>query len=211
MADIREQLCAIALRLYQQGLAHGSTGNISVRLETGDLLVTPTGSSFATLVPEELSVLDSQGRWKEGHKPTKEVPLHQAFYETRAKQTGAVVHLHSCHATALSLVDQSNPDHWLPPLTPYSVMQLGAVKLLPYFMPGDPAVGDAIRGLAGKHSAVMLANHGPVVAGQSLDAAAHAMEELEATSRLVLLTRGMNPRGLSNSEVDALIKHYSLD
>ena len=113
------------------------------------------------------------------------MPLHSAFYDTRAG-TGAVVHLHSTHAVALSMLPGTDPDSVLPPLTAYGIMRLGRVRLLPVFLPGDPAMGEAVRGLAGKRSAVLLANHGPVVAGADLEAAVNAIEELEETARLAL-------------------------
>ena len=164
-ASLREQICSLAKSLFEGGLTHGSTGNISARTSDGGLLVSPTGSSFGRLDPSQLSRFDSEGRHIGGGKPTKEMPLHSAFYDTRS-QTGAVVHLHSCHAIAWSLMPDVDEDDFLPPLTPYAIMQLGRVKLLPFFRPGDPAMGQAVRGLAGKRSAVMLSNHGPVVAGK---------------------------------------------
>ena len=124
-------------------------------------LVTPTGSSLGRLTPEGLSVIKPDGELISGPKPTKEVPLHQALYSTRGERAGAVVHLHSCYATALSVLPDQNEEDWLPHLTPYGIMQLGQVRLLPYFIPGSPEIGSAIKGLAGKHSAIMLANHGP--------------------------------------------------
>ena len=156
-AKLREQICQMAKSLYDRGLTAGSSGNISARLSDGRLLVTPTGSSFGRLDPSRLSLFDANGRLIGGDKPTKEMPLHAAFYETRPEKTGAVVHLHSSHSVALSVLPDIDRDNMLPPLTAYSIMKLGKVKLLPYFMPGDPAMGDAIRGLAGKRSAVMLA------------------------------------------------------
>ena len=128
------------------------------------------------------------------------MPLHTAFYDTRSK-AGAVVHLHSCHSVALSMLPDVDPDNFLPPLTPYGIMKLGRVKLLPFFLPGDAAMGEAVRGLAGKRSAVMLANHGPVVAGKDVEAACNAVEELEDTARLALMTRGMNPRLLDEAQI----------
>ena len=126
------------------------------------------------------------------------MPLHSAFYETRST-AGAVVHLHSCHSVALSMLPGVDEDNFLPPLTPYGIMKLGKVKLLPIFRPGDPAIGKAVRGLAGKRSAVMLANHGPVVAGKDVEAACNAIEELEDTARLALLTPAMKPAGCSRT------------
>ncbi|MCT4373345.1 aldolase [Yangia mangrovi] len=210
LSRLREQVCAYAATLYQQGLTHGSTGNISVRTPDGGLLVTPTGSSFLTLDPARLSRFDARMTHVEGDAPTKEMPLHSAFYETRGS-AGAIVHLHACHSVALSMMPDADPDDFLPPLTPYPIMKLGRVSLLPYFMPGDPAIGDAIRGLAGKRSAVMLANHGPVVAGKDLEAAVHAIEELEAAAKLAMMTRGLSPRRLSDSEIAALVTRFNVD
>lgn len=138
------------------------------------------------------------------------MPLHTAFYDTRST-AGAVVHLHSCHSVALSMMPDANADDFLPPLTPYAIMKLGRVKLLPFFLPGDPAMGDAVRGLAGKRSAVMLANHGPVVAGRDVEAAVNAVEELEDTSRLAMLTRGLSPRALSPEQVRAVVTTFDVE
>jgi ribulose-5-phosphate 4-epimerase/fuculose-1-phosphate aldolase len=144
-----------------------------------------------------------------GDRPTKEMPLHTAFYDTRGR-TAAVVHLHSCHAVALSALPGADADDFLPPITPYAFMQLGRVKLLPYFRPGDPAIGEAVRGLAGRRSAVMLANHGPVVAGLDLEGACNAMEELEATARLALLLRGARPNMLTPGQVAELVRIHDV-
>lgn len=208
---LREQICTIAASMFQRGLTAGSSGNISVRLADGGLLVTPTGTSFGTLDPARLSRLDASGKLVSGDPPTKEMPLHSAFYETRGARAGAVVHLHSTHSVALSVLDDVDPDSVLPPLTAYSVMRLGKVKLLPYFRPGDPAMGDAVRGLAGRRSAVLLAHHGPVVAGKNLEAAAYAMEELEETAKLTLLTRGLSPRLLPGAEIRDLVDHFGIE
>ncbi len=210
-ARLREMICEFAKSIYDRGLTGGSTGNISARLTDGRLLVTPTGSSFGRLDPARLSLFDASGNLVDGDKPTKEMPLHAAFYETRPEKTGAVVHLHSSHSTALSVLPDTDPDNMLPPITAYGIMRVGKVKLLPYFMPGDPAMGDAIRGLAGKRSAVVLANHGPVVAGKDLEAAVYAMEELEETAKLTLMTRGLNPRLLNNVQVEALVKKFDVE
>ncbi|WP_422073465.1 aldolase [Tranquillimonas rosea] len=210
ITKLREDICRFARALHERGLTHGSTGNISVRTPDGGLLVTPTGSSFLTLDPARLSRFDAELAHVEGDKPTKEMPLHRAFYDTRGT-AGAIVHLHSCHSVALSMMPDVDPNDFLPHLTPYPIMQLGRVKLLPYFMPGDAAIGDAIRGLAGKRSAVMLANHGPVVAGKSLEAAVYAIEELEAGARLAMMTRGLSPAGLSDGDVAALVSKFDVE
>jgi ribulose-5-phosphate 4-epimerase/fuculose-1-phosphate aldolase len=207
---LREQICTLAASLFDRGLTHGSTGNISARTDDGGLLVSPTGSSFGRLDPAQLSRFDAAGCLIGGDPPTKEMPLHSAFYDTRST-AGAVVHLHSCHSVALSMMPDADADDFLPPLTPYAIMKLGRVKLLPFFVPGDPAMGEAVRGLAGKRSAVMLANHGPVVAGKDVEAACTAIEELEATARLALLLRGTDARALSDEQVRAVVTAFNVE
>lgn len=208
--DLREKICRIAASIFQRGMTSGASGNISARLTGGNLLVTPTGSSFGFLDPAGLSLIAPDGSLISGDPPTKEMPLHSAFFETRSS-CGAVVHLHSSHSVALSMLPETDPDNVLPPLTPYPIMRLGKVKLLPFFRPGDPAMGDAVRGLAGKRSAVLLANHGPVVAGRDLDAAFYAMEELEEGAKLALLTRGANPRMLTKGQIDDLVRTFEVE
>ena len=209
-AALREQICLLAKSLFDRGLTHGSTGNISARTEDGGLLVSPTGTSFGRLDPGRLSRFDAKGNLVSGDKPTKEMPLHSAFYETRSS-AGAVVHLHSCHSVAWSMMPEVDEDDFLPPLTPYAVMKLGRVKLLPFFLPGDPAMGEAVRGLAGKRSAVMLANHGPVVAGKDVEAACNAVEELEETARLAMMLRGVEARMLSAEQVRAVVTTFDVE
>ncbi|TRW98827.1 aldolase [Paracoccus sp. M683] len=206
---LRETLCDLAASLYARGLTHGSTGNISARTDDGGLLVSPTGSSFGRLDPARLARFDAAGHHVGGDAPTKEMPLHRAFYDTR-DGTGAVVHLHSCHSVALSMLPDADTDDFLPPLTPYAIMLLGRVKLLPYFRPGDAAMGDAVRGLDGRRAAVMLANHGPVVAGKTPEAACNAIEELEATARLALMLRGMPARVLTQDQVADLVHAHKI-
>ncbi|MEL7080414.1 MAG: aldolase [Pseudomonadota bacterium] len=209
-AKLRETICELAMSLYDRGLTHGSTGNISSRTADGGLLVSPTGTSFGRLDPARLSRFDATGRLIEGDPPTKEMPLHTAFYDTRGT-AGAVVHLHSCHSIALSLMPDNDEDCFLPTLTPYAIMLLGRVKLLPFFVPGDPAIGDAVRGLAGKRAAVMLANHGPVVAGKSVESACNAIEELEATARLALIMRGVPAQALSAEQVSQVVAKFDVE
>ena len=207
---LRDQICLLAKSMFDRGLTSGSTGNISARTADGGLLVSPTGTSFGRLDPARLARFDASGLQTGGDKPTKEMPLHAAFYDTRS-QAGAVVHLHSHHAVALSTLPDVDPDNFLPPITPYGIMQLGRVKLLPFFRPGDAAMGQAVRGLAGKRTAVMLANHGPVVAGKDIEAACNAIEELEATARLALLTRGLNPRLLTEAQVRDVVTTFNVE
>jgi ribulose-5-phosphate 4-epimerase/fuculose-1-phosphate aldolase len=210
-AKLRETLCRLARSLFDRGLTAGSSGNLSVRIPDGGFLVTPTGTSLGTLDPARLSRLDVDGHLISGDPPTKEMALHSAFYETRGAGAGAVVHLHSSHAVAVSMLPGADADQLLPPLTAYSIMRLGRVKLLPYFRPGDPAMGEAVRSLAGRRSAVVLANHGPVVAGKDLEAATYAIEELEETAKLVLLTHGLNPVGLTSAQIAELVSTFSIE
>ena len=207
---LREQMCLLAKSMFDRGLTGGSTGNISARTPDGGLLVSPTGTSFGRLDPARLSHFDAKGRLIDGDPPTKEMPLHTAFYDTRSA-AGAVVHLHSCHAVALSMMPDVDPDNFLPPLTPYAIMKLGKVKLLPFFRPGDLAMGAAVRSLAGKRTAVMLANHGPVVAGKDIEAACHAIEELEDTATLAMLLRGLPARMLSDAQITDLVTHFDVE
>ncbi len=209
-ARLRDQICLLAKSMFERGLTGGSTGNISARTEDGGLLVSPTGTSFGRLDPGRLSRFDARGKLIDGDAPTKEMPLHSAFYDTRST-AGAVVHLHSCHAVAWSLMPDVDPDNFLPPLTPYAIMKLGKVQMLPFFRPGDPAMGQAVRGLAGKRSAVMLANHGPVVAGKDVEAACNAIEELEDTARLAMMMRGYQARQLTPAQITDIVTQFDVD
>jgi ribulose-5-phosphate 4-epimerase/fuculose-1-phosphate aldolase len=207
---LREQICLLAKSMFDRGLTGGSTGNISARTDDGGLLVSPTGTSFGRLDPGRLSRFDATGTLISGDQPTKEMPLHSAFYDTRST-AGAVVHLHACHSVAWSMMPDADWDNFLPPLTPYAIMKLGKVKLLPFYMPGDPAMGDAVRGLAGKRSAVMLANHGPVVAGKDIEATCNAIEELEDTAHLAMMMRGIPARALTDTQVQDLVTTFNVE
>lgn len=204
---LREAICAAGASLFERGLTHGSTGNISVTLPDGGWLMTPTGSSLGTLDPARLSKLDQAGRLVDGDAPTKEAFLHTVMYRQRPK-TGAVVHLHSTHSVAVSCIEGIDLDDCLPPITAYYVMRIGTLPLVPYYPPGDASLAEAVGKLAGKHHAVLLANHGPVVAGSSLAAAQDAIEELEETARLFLLLRGEKIRGLTPQQVDELRRRF---
>jgi ribulose-5-phosphate 4-epimerase/fuculose-1-phosphate aldolase len=198
-AKLREEICAIGQSIFARGLTAGSSGNISVKTEEG-WLMTPTGSSLGRLDPAQLSKLGHDGRLVSGDSPTKESFLHRVMYEERPG-TGAAVHLHSTHSVAVSCLAEIDPEDVLPPITAYYVMRVGRLPLVPYFRPGDLALAEAVRGFAGKHHAVLLANHGPVVAGSNLDAAVNAIEELEETAKLYLLLRGAETRYLTRSQV----------
>lgn len=199
---MREAICRIGRSLFERGYTHGSTGNISVRTPSG-FLMTPTGSRLGELDPARLSVLDAQGRHIGGDAPTKEAVLHRAMYEQR-HDSGAVVHLHSTYSTAVSVLEDIDPENVLPPLTAYYVMRVGTLPLVPYHPPGAQELAQAVRAMASRHHAVLLANHGPVVAGNDLDAASDAIEELEATARLHLTLHGMRCRCLTPAQVAGL-------
>src|SRR6516164_7882171 len=206
---IREDICRLGRSLFERGLTPGSSGNISAKLGDGGWLVTPTNASLGFLDPARLSRLDPSGKLVSGDAPTKEVPLHSALYQSRGAAR-AIVHLHSTHSVALSMLPEIDPRAALPPMTAYYLMRCGATALVPYYRPGDPTVADAIKGLAGKYSSVLLANHGPVVSGETLEAAVFAIEELEETAKLYLLLRGLNPRYLSPEQVQDLAKVFGL-
>lgn len=206
-AALREQLAMHGKSLYDRGLSGGSTGNMSARLDDGGFLATPTNSCLGRLDPARLSKLDPQGRHVDGDKPTKETFLHFAMYRQRPKAM-AVVHLHSTYSVAVSCLADLDPADVLPVITPYYVMRIGKCPLVPYFRPGDEAMGEAVTRLAGEHHAVMLANHGPVVSGTSLDAAVYAMEELEESAHLFFLLRGFDVRRLTQPQIADLRAHF---
>lgn len=205
-ARAREVITTTARSLFDRGLTHGSTGNISVRV--GDkLLVTPTGSSFGTLDPARISLIGPDGRLLSGDPPSKEGPLHLAMFRHRP-QAGAVVHLHATYSVAVSVIEGLDPDDLMPPLTAYYVMRVGRLPLVPYAPPGDPALAESVAAFASRHHALLLANHGPVVAGSTLAAATDAVEELEATARLFLMLRGTPCRCLDHAQAQALRDRY---
>ena len=202
----REEIVSFGRSLFERGLSAGSSGNISVRLDDGWLL-TPTNACLGRLDPARVAKLDWEGRLVSGDQPSKEAFLHRAMYSER-QGAGAIVHLHASHSAAVSCMHGLDDHDCLPPLTAYYVMRIGRLPLVPYFPPGDTALADAVRGLAGKHHALLLANHGPVVAGSSLSAATDAIEELEATARLYLLLRGQPLRLLASEQVAELRRRH---
>src|SRR5271167_3479225 len=201
-AKEREAICTIGASIFARGLTAGSSGNISLRTDAG-WLMTPTNASLGRLDPARLSKLDRDGHLLSGDPPTKESFLHRVMYDERTG-TAAVVHLHSTHSVAVSCLAEIDPTDVLPPITAYYVMRVGRLPLVPYFRPGDMALAEAVRGFAGKHHAVFLANHGPVVAGSNLDAAVNAIEELEETAKLYLLLRGAKTRFLTSAQIREL-------
>lgn len=200
---LRDEIVEVGKSLFDRCFTFGSTGNISARLSTGEMLMTPTNASMGSLDPGRLSKFTAEGVHVGGDKPTKEAFLHQCMYCAR-ESSGAVVHLHSTHAVAVSLIDGLDPDDVLPPLTAYYVMRVGRLPMAPYFPPGDAALAEAVRDRARDSHAVLLANHGPVVAGKTLREAQYATEELEETAKLFLMLRNEKIRPLTAQEVEAL-------
>ena len=212
MTDItrmRDQIASVGQSLFDRGLTAGSSGNISVRLPDGGWLMTPTNVSLGTLDPARLAHFDASGRHLSGDAPTKEAFLHFSMYSER-RDAQAVVHLHSSHATAVSILRDLDPADVMPALTAYYIMRVGRLPLVPYFAPGDPDLAHAVRALASQHHAVLLANHGPVVAGTSLDNAQYAVEELEEAAKLFLLLQNHALRTLTPDQVADLRTRFNL-
>jgi ribulose-5-phosphate 4-epimerase/fuculose-1-phosphate aldolase len=200
---LRDEIAAVGKSLFDRALTFGSTGNISARLGNGDLLMTPTNASLGNLDPARLSRFTAEGLHVDGDKPTKEAFLHRCMY-CEQKTSGAVVHLHSTYAVAVSILRDVDPDDVLPSLTAYYIMRVGRLPLVPYYPPGDAALAEAVAGRARQSHAVLLANHGPVVAGKTLREAQYATEELEETAKLFLLLDGKAIRPLTPDQCDAL-------
>lgn len=199
----RDAICRVGKSLFDRGLTAGSTGNISVRLDDGSTLMTPTNASLGDLDPARLSLLDADGNPVSGDRPTKEAFLHRCMYCER-EGAGAVVHLHSTHSVAVSILADTDPGDVLPPLTAYYVMRVGRLPLVPYFPPGDAALAEAVKAKAGENHALLLANHGPVVAGATLAEAQYAVEELEETAKLFLMLSDRAIRPLTPEQAEAL-------
>lgn len=205
--EIREQIAMHGKSIFDRGLTAGSSGNISVRLPDG-FLVTPTNSCLGRLDPDRISKIDSMGNLVSGDKPSKEAFLHHSVYDVRTA-ANSVVHLHSTHSVAVSVIADIDPEDVLPAITAYYVMRVGRLPLVPYFAPGDRELADAVRSFAANAHSMLLANHGPVVAGKSLDAAVNATEELEETAKLYLMLRSIPIVPLSQDQVDDLKQRFS--
>jgi ribulose-5-phosphate 4-epimerase/fuculose-1-phosphate aldolase len=206
--ELREAIVRWSRSLFERGFTVGSSGNISVKLDDG-FIVTPTNSCLGFLDPDKLSRLDRSGAHVAGDAPTKELPLHFAFYEARPAAR-AVVHLHSTYATALACLADTDKADAMAPITPYMVMRVGRVPVVEYVRPGSAEIAPLIRAKAADHPAVLLANHGPVVAGPSLQAAVHSIEELEETAKLLFVTSGLKVRHLDEAQIAELERTFKL-
>ncbi len=206
-SKLREEICWFGKSMFDRGMTAGSSGNISARTGDGAWLMTPTNSCLGRLDPAAISKVDAHGNLLSGDKPTKEAFLHLSMYSERPG-AGAIVHLHSTHSVAVSVLEDTDPKEPIPPITAYYVMKIGKLVLLPYYPPGDMTLANAVREVAGKHHAVLLANHGPLVAGKDLETAVYATEELEETAKLYLMLKGDRIRTLSPEQVADLHKRF---
>ncbi len=201
--NLRDEICVLGKSIFDRGLTVGSSGNISARTGDGNWLMTPTNACLGRLDPARISLVDAHGKTLAGDKPTKESFLHLSMYSERP-DAGAVVHLHSTHSVAVSVLADTDAENPIPPITAYYVMKIGKLVLLPYYAPGDMSLANAVREVAGQHHAILLANHGPIVAGKNLQSAVYASEELEETAKLFLLLRGNEMNILNSEQVAAL-------
>ncbi len=202
----REAIVLHGESLHQRGFVPGSSGNISVRVEDG-ILVSPTNSCLGRLDPATVSKIGPDGRHLSGKPPSKEAFLHALMYGKRSSAR-AVVHLHCTHAVAVSCLDGLDPEQPIAPLTPYFVMKIGRLRLLPYFPPGDTELAHAVEAVADKHHSILLANHGPVVAGTTLEGAVYAIEELEEAAKLQLLLGDRPVVRLTGEQVRELERRF---
>ncbi|WP_273860082.1 3-oxo-tetronate 4-phosphate decarboxylase [Photobacterium sp. GSS17] len=201
--QLREQMVSLARSMFERGYATGGAGNLSLKLPDGHFLATPTGSSFGRLDAERLSVVDIDGQHLSGDKPSKEVAFHLAIYRNNPA-CNAIVHLHSTYLTALSCLEGLDPDNAIRPFTPYYVMRVGQLPVIPYLRPGDPQIATELANRAADYRAFLLANHGPVVTGTDLCDAVDNAEELEETAKLALMLDGKAIRYLTDGEVTDL-------
>jgi len=205
-ASHRESLSRAGRSLFDRQFATGSSGNLSVKTDDG-WLITPTNSCLGRLDPAAISHISSEGRHVSGGAPSKEWFFHKACYEARTS-VSAVVHLHSTYAAAVSCLADIDHANCFPSLTAYQVMRLGKVPLIPFFRPGDQALGPAVGNLVRRHTAVLLANHGPVVVGRTLEAALYAAEELEETAKLFLLLHQRRCSLLTETQIEDVKRHF---
>lgn len=205
--SISEDIVELGASFFRRGLTFGRTGNISAVDTDGTVLCTPTGVSLDSLRPEALSRITVNGTHLDGPRPTKEAFLHVALYRAR-RDARAVVHTHSTHSVAVSCLRDIDRSNALPVLTAYYAMRVGALPLLPYHAPGDERLGSVAELAAAKHHALLLSNHGPIVAGADLAGAADALEEIEETAKLYLLLRGHAVNPVTGDEARRLEEMY---
>ncbi len=206
MNALREEICQIGRSLFERGYVHATAGNISVRIEQG-FLITPTDACLGTLDPARLALVRADGVQASGDRASKTLALHRRIYQAD-DSARCVIHTHSTHLVALTLAGVWHPDDILPPITPYYVMKVGHVPLIPYHRPGDPAAAElvaqriaAARDAGKPLRAVMMERLGPNVWHDSPHAASAVLEELEETAKLWSMTRALP---LSSQQIDEL-------
>lgn len=199
----KNEMVSLARSLFERGYTVGGAGNLSVRLDEQRILVTPTGSSLGRLKAERLSILDLNGNLLSGDKPSKESIFHLAMYQ-RNPNCNAIVHLHSTYLTALSCLENLNSENAIQAFTPYYVMRVGKLPVIPYYKPGDSNIARELGEKALQGKAFLLANHGVVVTGNSLIDAVDNTEELEETAKLYFILQGHKIRYLTAQEIREL-------
>ncbi|ROR81709.1 L-fuculose-phosphate aldolase [Plantibacter flavus] len=206
-ASLASDLVAAGVTVVAAGLSPGSSGNLSVRATDGTILITPGGAVLGSLDAERLAVLDADGEWIGGDKPSKEAALHLALYRKNPEHR-AIVHVHSPQAVAASCLEPWAPNSALPPITPYFVMRAGQTPLVPYRAPGSPELGELLSGLSFPFHAALLQNHGQLTSGRNLADAIDAAVEVEEASRITLITTGKERRLLDEREIADLTERY---
>ena len=209
MTDARDEICRIGRSLFERGYVHATAGNISVRLPDGAFLITPTDACLGFLDAAQLAHVGADGTQRSGERASKTLALHRRIYAS-VPEARCVIHTHSTHLVALTLQGVWSDDDILPPITPYYVMKVGHVPLIPYHRPGDPAVADLvaqrIAAFAARGTpirALMLDRLGPNVWHESPAAAMAVLEELEETAKLWLLAQP-RPAPLTHDQIDEL-------
>jgi L-ribulose-5-phosphate 4-epimerase len=200
---IRKDFVHACLSMFQRGFVFGGAGNVSLKLPNGNILTTPTGESLGRLKPENLSIVNIDGEYISGNKPSKEAGFHLAIYRNQPT-CGAIVHLHSTALTALSCHRNLNLENAIQAFTPYYVMRIGKLPVVPYYKPGSSQISEHLAKLAPTHRAFLLANHGPIVCGSDLYDAIDNAEELEETAKLHLMLQDHSVRHLSEDEIQEL-------
>ena len=201
--QLREQMVGLAHSMFERGYATGSAGNLSLKLHNGYFLATPTGASLGRLKAEELSVVTIDGTQISGRRASKEIAFHLAIYRNNP-QCNAIVHLHSTYLTALSCLDNLNTENAIRPFTPYYVMRIGQLPVIPYLRPGDARIAEELGKRAADYRAFLLANHGSVITGSDMEDAVDNAEELEETAKLMFLLDQHPIRYLSEAEIKDL-------
>lgn len=206
MKDL-DHLCEVARSFFARGLAFGSTGNLSIRAGES-VWITPTGQSFRALEAAELAEIAMDGSVIGTNKPSKEYPFHLGCYRAAGERAAAIVHLHSTYSVALSCLEWIDPDEPMPVITPYYLMRVAPLGIVPYHRPGSEELGAAVAEAAANHNVLLLRNHGMLAMGRTLDEAVDRAEELEETAKLHFLLRGEKTRRLTSAERAEIVRVY---